>query len=125
MDARTRGVKVEVYLDRSKPEGAPFGDRDANEYLLGILYSEKDMEKKWRALEERYGKDLLAKAREFSFMIDRGYNPKAVENLIRIIRQYGEGNTAKAVKKVSLMRPDNPLRNIGYVVGILRHEARD
>ena len=27
-----------------------------------------------------------------------------------------------AVKKVSSMRPDNPLRNIGYVVGILRKE---
>jgi hypothetical protein len=54
-------------------------------------------------------------------MIDRGYNPRAVENLIRIIQQYGEKNVAKAVKKVSSMRPDNPLRNIGYVVGILRH----
>ncbi len=70
----------------------------------------------------RYGKDLVAKAREFSFMIDRGYNPKAVENLIRIIQQYGEENVARAVKKVSYMRPDNPLRNIGYVVGILRKE---
>ena len=111
---------LEIKRGRSA-KGASFGDRDANEYLLGILYSEKDMDKKWLALEERYGKDLLANAREFSFMIDRGFNPKAVENLIRIIQQYGEENTAKAVKKVSSMRPDNPLRNIGYVVGILRH----
>ncbi|MDO8603510.1 MAG: hypothetical protein Q7O04_06670 [Candidatus Omnitrophota bacterium] len=106
-------------------KGADYENREPSEYLLGILYSEKDMEEKWRGMEERYGKDLAAKAREFSFMIDRGYNPKAVENLIRIIREYGEKNVANAVKKVSSMRPDNPLRNIGYLVGILRKEARD
>ena len=37
----------------------------------------------------------------------------------------GSFDVRKAVKKVSSMRPDNPLRNIGYVVGILRNEARD
>jgi len=42
-------------------------------------------------IEARYGKDEVAKARELSFMI------------------------------VSSMRSDNPLRNIGYVVGILRY----
>jgi len=102
-------------------KGAGYEDRKPNQYLLGMLYSEIDLEKKWRLLEERYGKDLSVRARELSFMLDRGYNPGAVENIIRIIEEYGDKNTARAVKIVSSMRPDNPLRNIGYVVGILRH----
>ena len=61
--------------------------------------------------------------REFSFMIDRGYSPKVVENFIRIMKEYSEDDIRKAVQKVSKMRPDNPLRHVGYVVGILRKEA--
>ena len=56
-------------------------------------------------------------------MIDRGYRPKVVENFIRIMKEYSEDDVRKAVQKVSKMRPDNPLRNVGYVVGILRKEA--
>ncbi|MDO8603506.1 MAG: hypothetical protein Q7O04_06645 [Candidatus Omnitrophota bacterium] len=103
-------------------KGAGYEDREPSEYLLGILYSEKDMEKKWLGLEARYGKDEVAKARELSFMIDKGYSPKVVENFIRIMKEYNENDVRKAVEKVSKMRTDNPLRNVGYVVGILRNE---
>ena len=48
-----------------------------------------------------------------------------VENFIRIMKEYNENAVRKAIKKVSKMRPDNPLRNVGYIVGILRNEARD
>ncbi len=48
-----------------------------------------------------------------------------VENFIRIMKEYSEDDVRKAVRKVSKMRPDNPLRNVGYVVGILRKEDRD
>jgi len=104
------------------PKGAGYEDRDPNQYLLGMLYSEKDMEEKWLGMEKLYGKDKVAKAREFGFMIDKGYSPKVAENFIRIMKEYNENAVRKAVKKVSKMRPDNPLRNVGYVVGILRKE---
>jgi len=55
-------------------------------------------------------------------MIDKGYSPKVAENFIRIMKEYNENAVRKAIKKVSKMRPDNPLRNVGYVVGILRKE---
>lgn len=58
-------------------------------------------------------------------MIDKGYSPKVVENFIRIMKEYNENDVRKAVEKVSKMRSDNPLRNVGYIVGILRKEARD
>jgi len=51
------------------PKGAGYEDRDPNQYLLGMLYSEKDMEEKWLGMEKLYGKDKVAKAREFGFMI--------------------------------------------------------
>lgn len=41
------------------------------------------------------------------------------------MKEYSESDVLKAVQKVSKMRPDNPLRNVGYVVGIFRKEVRD
>ncbi|MDO8603514.1 MAG: hypothetical protein Q7O04_06690 [Candidatus Omnitrophota bacterium] len=105
-------------------KGVGHENREPSEYLLGILYSEKDMEKKWLGMEKLYGKDTVAKAREFSFMIDKGYSPKVVENFIRIMKEYNENDVRKAVEKVSSMRPDNPLRNIRIFSGDFEERSK-
>lgn len=106
-------------------EDRGFEYREPNYYLLGQLYSQEEMEKKWKVMERDYGRDMVRKAREFGFMIDRANYLAVTKDFIRLIKEYGEGEVRVATKVVAGMRPDNPLRGVRYIEGILKRKAKE
>jgi len=110
---------LEIERSRVKKRMA-FTDREPNHYLLKPLPSPEAMERKWKELESIYGEDLVKRARELAFMIDKGNSHECVEDFIRIIGCYGEVWVKKATQEVAKMKADNPRRHFGYIVGILK-----
>ncbi|MDP3042377.1 MAG: hypothetical protein Q8N62_06645 [Candidatus Omnitrophota bacterium] len=58
-------------------------------------------------------------------MIEQGNDTKIVESFIQIMARYGREWVEKAAKKTASMRADNPSRNFGYIVGILRNWEKE
>jgi len=64
--------------------------------------------------------ELVNKARGFAIMVEEGNNAQKVESFIQIIGRYSETWVENATKITAKMRADNPSRNFGYIIGILK-----
>jgi hypothetical protein len=111
-------VEYDAALDE---EGIFTAGRKPNKYCIKPLPSPEEIDKKWTELKNIYGEELVKKAREFAFMIEQDNNIEIVEAFIRIMGRYTEEWVEKATKITARMRPDNPSRNFGYIVGILKN----
>ncbi|MDP2830768.1 MAG: hypothetical protein Q8O02_00785 [Candidatus Omnitrophota bacterium] len=58
-------------------------------------------------------------------MIEQGNDTKIVESFIQIMARYDPERVEMAAKKTASMRADNPSRNFGYIVGILRNGEKE
>jgi len=100
--------------------GEKYEDREPNEYRLKELVVPAEKAAMWRDLERREGVEAVRQAREFAKMIDEGNSVQAAKDFVRIVREYGHENVREAVGEVAKLQADNPVRNIGYVVGVLK-----
>ena len=115
---------LDVEYDSALNEEGKFSGREPNKYRIKLLLSQEEIDKKWRELENIYGEELIEKARGFAFMIEQGNNIEKVEDFIRIMGRYTEEWVEKATKITARMRVDNPSRNFGYIMGILKRWDR-
>ena len=112
------------YDEALNEEGVFSGEREPNKYRIKTLLSEEEIDKKWKELNDIYGEEIVDKARGFGFMIEQRNNAEIVESFIRIIGKYSEEWVEKATTITAKMRADNPSRNFGYIVGILKRWDR-
>ncbi len=112
---------LDVEYDTALNEEGQFSGREPNKYRLKPLLSQEQIDKGWADLKKTYTEETVNKAREFAFLIEQGNNIEIVESFIRIMERYSEEWVAKATKITAKMRPDNPSRNFGYIVGILKN----
>ena len=112
---------LEVEYDEALNDKGVFsGNRKPNKYKIKPLLSQEEIDKEWKELENIYGVELVNKTRGFAIMIEEGNNTQKVEAFIQIIGRYSEAWVEKATIITTRMRADNPSRNFGYIVGILK-----
>jgi hypothetical protein len=112
---------LDVEYDAALNEQGIFtGGRKPNKYRIKPLLSPEEIDRKWAELRNIYGEELVEKARGFAFMIEQGNNIEKVEDFIRIMGRYTEEWVEKATRITAKMRADNPSRNFGYIMGILK-----
>lgn len=110
---------IEVRHSRVE-QGQSYDDREPNEYRLKELISPDEKARMWKKLEAGFGAETVKAARDFAGMIDEGNNVQAAKDFIRLIKRYSLERVREAVGEVSQLGADNPLKNIGYIVGVLK-----
>lgn len=105
--------------------GKDYSEREPNEYRLKELISSDEKERMWKETEKRFGAEAVKTAREFAGMIDEANNPQAAKDFIRLIKRYQLEDVREATAEVARFGADNPLRNIGYIVGVLNKMAQE
>ena len=109
---------LEVYRQAPKEYGL-FKFRHPNKYLLKELYSEEDLKNGIADLERRYGKKLVASAREMSTQIDEPNDLGQIETFITLVQMYGIDKVKAANSKTAALAPNNAKRHVGYTITIL------
>jgi len=116
---------LDVEYDAALNEEGKFSGREPNKYRLKPLLSQKEIDKQWVDLDKAYSKEKVNKAREFAISIEQENDVETVESFIQIMDKYGEERVKKATKLTARMRADNPSRNFGYIVGILKNWEKE
>lgn len=84
------------------------------------LFDYGKREEEIRKIEEKYPAEEARIARERAAILYEKFNPARIEDLVMLGRRYGEKAMEEAFREVYAFMPDNPARNIRYVVGILK-----
>ena len=84
------------------------------------MYKRQELEKAFRDLERRYGKDKVKKAVGTLLLIYEDSDVGAAERLILLEEEFGREVVRKAVKKVGEMSGNNPKKTVGYLIGTIR-----
>ena len=99
-------------------------EKTAKSYKLIGLYDPAKVEEQWDKLEVLYGKKSLEKARGYARLVFEENSPVTIKDLLERIKIYGDDKVKRAFDIVERKNIDNPKRNYGYVVGILRRMAQ-
>jgi hypothetical protein len=83
------------------------------------LYDMREFEEELRQIESAYGRDLVGRARDYAFVVYKGFDLDSIKKVVSLINRYGEDKVDEAFKTVEMKNPDNPKRTLGYVIGIL------
>jgi cardiolipin synthase len=116
---------LDVEYDAALNEEGKFSGREPNKYLIKPLRAQEEIDKQWLALKKAYTEETVSKARELAFLIEQGNNIETVESFIQIMGGYTEEQVKKATKLTARMRADNPSKNFGYIVGILKNWEKE
>jgi len=120
MEELRRKKLIEVKYDELK--GKPYDDKAPKSYKLLKLYDPKELELKLKAIEDKYGRQVYAKARGYAEIVFEENNPQIVEDIILKTNQYGAEKIKKAFDIVAQKNTDNPKKSYGYVVGIIENK---
>jgi hypothetical protein len=116
---------LDVEYDDALNEEGKFIGRDTNIYRLLPLLSKEAIDKQWADLKKDFSEEEVNKARELATLIEQEHNVEKVKAFIRIMSVYGRGPVEKATKMVAKLKADNPCRNFGYIVGILKNWEKE
>jgi hypothetical protein len=116
---------LDVEYDNALNEEGKFSGREPNKYRLKPLLSQEQIDKGWADLKKAYNEKSVTKARELAFMIEQGNDIEIVGSFIRLMDEYGGKWVTEAAQMTARMRADNPSRNFGYIVGILRNWVKE
>ncbi len=83
------------------------------------LYDMREFEQNLTRLEDTHGRELIAKSRDYAFVVFKGYDLTVIEEIAKLINIYGAPKVDEAFKVVGKKGADNPKRSLGYVIGIL------
>ncbi|MFA4889099.1 MAG: phospholipase D-like domain-containing protein [Candidatus Omnitrophota bacterium] len=88
------------------------------------LYDMREFEQGLRKIEDTYGRELIAKSRNYAIVVFKGFDLSVIEMIASFINIYGAAKVDEAFKIVEMKNPDNPKRTFGYVSGILAKMKR-
>ena len=112
---------LEIKHDIPDP-GQPFNTKRANRYFINHLWSEEELDRKWKKSAKRHGQDLFQKARDLAKRINEPYDPKIVSSFILLIKIYGEEAVTEVIDKVTRLTFENGKWEMRYIVGILQRD---
>jgi hypothetical protein len=113
-----------LQIEYSRVGDGSFEDRAPNRYCLNPLLSPEEIEEMWEYLQAAYGMEIIAEARELAELMDMGNSHQAVQDFARLINRHGLELVRQATGEVARLRRDNPVRHIGYVVGVIERMKR-
>jgi len=114
---------IEVHYSRTK--GKNYSERDPNEYRVKELIAPKVKEQMWQELGAAEGVEMVKAARQLAVVLNQENNIQTAKDFIRLIKQYTLENVEEAVRRIADYTPDNPRKNIGYIVGVLKQMAKE
>jgi hypothetical protein len=97
----------------------PDGQRHPNIFTPLALYDPGLLDRKWKELETRYGKEKTGRARRFASLVYKDCDAGAVEKFLLLEEKYGRDKMDAAAKIIGLKAADNPRRSVGYFVRIV------
>ena len=101
-------------------EGQPFTTRKANCYFINPLWSEDELEMKWKRLSKKHGADLFLNARNLAERINESNDPQIVVTFITYTNIYGLEAVREAVNTATALSFENGKWEMRYVIGILK-----
>ncbi|MCX6765344.1 MAG: hypothetical protein NT148_02285, partial [Candidatus Nealsonbacteria bacterium] len=116
---------LDVEYDDALNEEGKFIGRDTNKYRLRPLFSQEMIDKQWADLRKEFTEEEVHKAGELAALIEEEHNVEKVKDFIRIMSIYGRDSVEKATKMVARLKADNPCKNFGYIVGILKNWEKE
>ena len=106
-------------------EGKSYDERQANEYTPEPIYNPEDLAKELKTLDQKYGQDKVARAKQTAAIVFEGNNLKTIQVLIDLETQYGQTTIQEATQKLAGKNPDNPKRSAGYLINTIKGMAAD
>lgn len=116
-----RADLLEVRSSPLSPDGGP---RPPNEYTPNPFHDPAVRAAARRALVAAHGPDKVARAARIAAAFYEDADIGAVEALIALENAHGPDRVARAVARVGAKAPDNPKRNIGYLISVVRNPDR-
>lgn len=104
--------------------GKGYGNRLPNRYRLKKLYKMEDFNKELKKLYDKYGEKKVEQARGYAKIVFCENNLVDIEDIVKMMDEYGMDKINYAFSKVSKKSEDNPKRSIAYVKGILQSMAK-
>jgi len=112
---------LEIAPSTASPKN--YDNRQPNQYHTKPLTSLAAQARAWSRLERIFGKGNVEQSRRLAEIFDEQNNPKAVQKLCYLLRQYGIDKVEAAVNKIKYYTPTNPLKNIAHVEEILKKNS--
>lgn len=116
-----RADLLEVHPSPLSPAGGP---RPPNEYTPNPFYDPALRAVRREALVAAHGPDKVARAARVAAAFYEDADIGAVEALIALENAHGPDRIARAVARVGAKAPDNPKRNLGYLIAVVRNPDR-
>jgi len=96
-----------------------FKDRPTNQYRFNPVFSEFQLERKWRALREKSSDAHFELARRYANELEDPNDPVLVSELLGLLAKYPEAWVEEVMARMRSLRPDNPRKSFDYAEGIL------
>lgn len=89
-------------------------------YTPNALYDPVELKKSWEALKIHYGNAAFTRAQMAAAVVFEDSDVKGILQLILLENQYGTERVDEAVRLMKKKNPDSHLRNLGYLIGMIR-----
>ncbi len=89
-------------------------------YTPNALYDPLVLDQKFLALEATYGGEAVDRARNAAAVVYEDKDIRGIEELLKLGTRYGWTRVDEALEIVRVKNPDNPLRTMGYLIGVVR-----
>jgi HKD family nuclease len=109
-------------IDFARAIGADFKNKEASKYRMKGFASQVEREEMFNELEGGFNVPLVGQARELAVMIDEDNNIDTVREFITLIQSYSYERVRKATEKIARYKPQNPLRNVRFIAGVVKQE---
>jgi hypothetical protein len=123
-----RGTMELKRMDLLEVENAPLpvlGEaRRPNEYTANPFYDFAERQARRNRLAEKYGRDKVDRAARIASDFYEDWDMDAIKALVLLENEFGPDKVSRAVQRVGDKRPDNPKRNIAYLITTIKNPDR-
>ncbi|OGW72409.1 MAG: hypothetical protein A2Y02_01135 [Omnitrophica bacterium GWA2_52_12] len=110
---------IEIYPSEKKWVGGVWQREFTNRYRINPLESPGQRLSRFDGLNQKFGEDLVLKARWLADQLDDPEDTEVVRELVHLLKNYPIQDVANAVRNVAGFNRNNALRTPAYVRGIL------
>ena len=96
-----------------------YKDRPPNQYRLNRLISEAEEAAQWEKIRGSTDEKTYTQARLYARDLKDPRDPALTKKILELFEKYPCPWVARAMRRVEVLRPDNPRKTIHYVEGIL------
>lgn len=114
-----------LHVEYGHIDGTNYHERPANTYTPKPFYDPEDLKKELAKLEQKYGKEKVERAKQVSAVVFQENNVQTIQAFIDLEDRYGQAVVERASEKIAQQKPDNPKRNVGYLINTIKSMARD